>query len=145
MWLKKPLPAALILVLLWAICRVAFLWCTGIPKPEIHDDFTYFLGADAFGHGRLANPPHILVKFFGSPHILVRPVYASKYPPGQIMFLALGQRLCGLAFYGVLIRNALMLFTFCLMLFAAVPCNGRWQSLRGAPVTQNPESVPAIS
>jgi hypothetical protein len=36
------------------------------------------------------------------------------------MFLALGQRLLGSAFYGVLIGNALMLFTFCLMLYAWV-------------------------
>jgi hypothetical protein len=66
-------------------------------------------------------PPHPLGKFFESPHILVRPVYASKYPPGQALFLALGQRLFGSPFYGVLIGNALMLFTFCLMLCAWVP------------------------
>ena len=120
-WLKKPLPAALILVLLWTVCRLAFLWHTGIPKPAFHDEFSYLLGADTFAHGRLANPPHKLGKFFESPHVLVRPAYASKYPPGQAMFLALGQRLFGLPFYGVLIGNALMLFTFCLMLFAWVP------------------------
>jgi hypothetical protein len=37
------------------------------------------------------------------------------------MFLALGQRAFGSPFYGVLIGNALMLFTICLMLFAWVP------------------------
>jgi MFS family permease len=121
MWLKKPLPAALILVLLWTVCRLAFLWHTGIPEPSTHDEFSYLLGADTFADGRLANPPHMLGKFFESPHILVRPVYASKYPPGQALFLALGQRLFGSAFYGVLIGNALMLFTFCLLLFAWVP------------------------
>jgi hypothetical protein len=120
-WLKKPLPAALILVLLWTVCRLALLSHAGIPKPVVHDEFSYLLGADTFALGRLANPPHKLAKFFESPHVLVRPVYASKYPPGQAMFLALGQRLFGLPFYGVLIGNALLLFTLCLMLFSWVP------------------------
>ena len=124
MWLKKPLPAALIVVLLWTIWRLVFLWHTGVPQPAVHDEFSYLLGADTFAHGRLANPPHPLSKFFESPQILVHPTYASKYPPGQALFLALGQRLFASAFYGVLIGNALMLFTFCLMLFAWVP--SRW-------------------
>jgi hypothetical protein len=120
-WFKRPLPAALILVLLWTLWRLAFLMHTGIPLPSAHDEFSYLLGADTFVHGRLANPPHALSKFFESPHILVRPVYASKYPPGQSLFLATGQRLFGSPIYGVTIGNALMLFTFCLMLFAWVP------------------------
>ena len=121
MWLKEPLPAALILVLFWTVCRLAVLWHTGIPQPKFQDEFSYLLGADTFAHGRLANPPPALGEFFESPHELVRPVYASKYPPGQALFLALGQRLFGSAFYGVLIGNVLMLFTFCLMLYAWVP------------------------
>jgi hypothetical protein len=123
-WLKKPLPAALTLVLLWTICRLAILVHTGIPQPGLHDEFSYLLGADTFAHGRLANPPPVLGKFFESPHILVRPVYVSKYPPGQALFLALGQRVFGSPFYGVLIGNALMLFTLCLMLYAWV--TPRW-------------------
>jgi hypothetical protein len=124
MWLKKPLSAALILVLLWTVCRLAVLWHTGIPQPMIHDEFSYVLQADIFAHGHLAMPPHPLGKFFESPMELVRPVYASKYPPGQALFLALGQCLFGSPFYGVIIGNALMLFTFCLMLYAWVPW--RW-------------------
>jgi hypothetical protein len=120
-WLKKPLPAALLLVLFWTVCRLGVLWHTGIPQPREHDEFSYLLQADIFAHGHLAMPPHPLGKFFESPHILVRPVYASKYPPGQALFLALGQRLLGSPFYGVIIGNALMLFTFCLMLYAWVP------------------------
>jgi hypothetical protein len=120
-WLKKPLPAAVILVLVWGMLRFAFLWHTGFPRPLIHDEFSYLLEADTFAHGRLANPPHPLAKFFESPNLLMHPTYASKYPPGQAMFLALGQRLFGSAFYGVLIGNALMLFIFCLMLFTWVP------------------------
>lgn len=125
-WLKKPLPAALTLVLLWSAYRLIFLSFTGIPQPAAHDEFSYLLEADTFAHGRLANPPHPLAKFFESPHILVRPTYASKYPPGQPLFLALGQRLFGSAFYGVIIGNAFMLFTFCLMLFVWVPYQSAW-------------------
>jgi hypothetical protein len=61
-----------------------------------------------------------LGRFFESPQVLVRPSYASKYPPGQAMFLALGQIVFGSPFYGVLIGNALMLFAICLMLYAWV-------------------------
>ena len=123
-WLTKPLPASLILVLVWTVWRLAFLLHTGLPQPGIHDEFSYLLGADTFAHGRLANPLHPLAGFFESAQELVRPTYASKYPPGQAMFLALGQVVLGAPFYGVLIGNALMLFTFCTMLFAWVP--PRW-------------------
>jgi hypothetical protein len=116
----KPLPAALVLVLLWTGCRLTFLKHIGFPEPESFDEFSYLLGADTFAHGRLTNPPHPMAKFFESPHEIFHPTYASKYPPGQAMFLALGQRLFGRPFYGVLIGNALMLFTFCLMLYAWV-------------------------
>ncbi len=122
--LMRPLPATLILVLLWTAWRIAFLLHTGIPEPSKHDEFSYLLGADIFAHGHLASPPHVLGRFFESPHILVQPTYASKYPPGQALFLALGQVLFGSPFFGVLIGNALMLFTFGLMLFAWVPF--RW-------------------
>ncbi len=123
-WLQKPLPASSILVLAWTVWRLAVLWHTGPPQPMIHDEFSYLLGADTFAHGRLANPPHPLPSFFESLHELARPTYASKYPPGQAMFLALGQVVFGAPIYGVLIGNGLMLFSFCLMLFAWVPA--RW-------------------
>jgi hypothetical protein len=124
LWLKKPVVAASFLVLLWATWRIAVLSHDGIPAPWIHDEFSYLLGADTFAHGRLANPPIPLGRFFESPHILVRPTYASKYPPGQTMFLAFGQVVLGSPFYGVLIGNALMLFTVCLALYAWV--RPRW-------------------
>ncbi|MFZ0745520.1 MAG: hypothetical protein WAM85_14000 [Terracidiphilus sp.] len=120
-WLKKPLPAALLLVFLWTVWRLVLLWHTGIPQPAAHDEFGYLLGADTFAHGRLANPALPLGKFFESPHIFVRPVYASKFPPGQSLFLALGQVVFGSPFSGVIIGCALMLFTVCLMLYAWVP------------------------
>lgn len=119
-WLRRPWLAALFLVLVWLGCRLICLKFTGIPQPVVQDEFSYLLGADTFAHGRLANPALPLGQFFESPHELVRPKYASKFPPGQAMFLALGQRLFGSPFYGVLIGNALMLFALCMMLFTWV-------------------------
>jgi hypothetical protein len=118
---KKAFAASLVLTLLWTLCRAAALWHTGIPQPRIHDEFSYILQADIFAHGHLAMPGHPLPAFFESPHILVHPTLASKYPPGQSMFLALGQRFLGSPFYGVLLGNALMLFALCLMLCAWAP------------------------
>jgi hypothetical protein len=120
-WFRRPLPTALLLVVVWTGLRLAWLKYAGIPRPVVSDEFSYLLAADTFAHGRLANPPHPLGRFFESADELFRPTYASKYPPGQALFLALGQRLFGSPFYGVVIGSSLMLFCFCLMLFAWVP------------------------
>jgi hypothetical protein len=93
--------------------RIALLPVLPIPDPVIQDEFSYLLAADTFAHGRLVNPPLEHAEFFESPHILVRPVYASKYPPGQAAFMALGQKLAGHPFWGVVMSCALMVFLFC--------------------------------
>jgi hypothetical protein len=48
----------------------------------MHDEFSYLIQIHQLARGRLWMPEHKLADFFESIHILVRPVYASKYFPG---------------------------------------------------------------
>lgn len=103
---KAPLAGSFAIILTIAGC----LLVTAIlhePIPRTHDEFSYVLMGDTFSHGRVSNPSLPLPEFFDTFHVLMRPVYVSKYFPVQGLFLALGQKLTRHPAVGLWLSSAL--------------------------------------
>lgn len=107
--------------LLVLLVRAALLPLWPIPKPVIYDEFGYLLQADTFASGRLKNPPHQLWPFFESAYLLQQPTYNAKFPPGQGLALALGQRLFDHAWFGVWLSAGVLIATLCWALQGWLP------------------------
>ena len=108
----------------------------GVPLPKVDDEFSYLLAADTFTHGRLANPPHAMWEHFETFHVLQQPTYASKYPPGQGLLLALGKVIAH-PIVGVWLAAALACAAIAWMLMAWLPA--RWALLGGLLSAVHPE------
>ena len=107
--------------LLPLIARALLLPVLPVPKPAIQDEFSYLLAADTFASGRLANPAPLLPEHFETPQELIRPVYASKYPPLAGLVMAAGEKLAGQPWLGVWLSMGVLCAAICWALQAWLP------------------------
>jgi hypothetical protein len=98
----------LLLAVLPVALRLAMLPHHPVPSPDVYDEFGHLLVADTLLHFRLANPPNPLRQFFETFFVLQTPAYASIYPIGQGLTLAIGRAIFGLPWAGVLLSTAAM-------------------------------------
>jgi hypothetical protein len=105
------------------------------PKVTNMDEFSYLLAGDTLAHGRLTNPTHPFWIHFESLHIIQKPTYASKYPPGPGLFLALGQ-LVWSPVVGAWLSTALACTAIYWMLLMWVP--PRWAIFGGLITVAHP-------
>jgi hypothetical protein len=71
------------------LLRLALLGHYPVPSGAGSDDFSYLLLADTLRHFRFANPVHPMHRFFEALFVVQEPSYASIYPLGQGIVLAL--------------------------------------------------------
>jgi hypothetical protein len=121
--------------LLVIVLRLALLPWIPVPAPEIHDEFSYLLGAETFAAGRLTNPTPDAWQHFETFHVNMRPSYHSMYPPGLFLFPTLGILLANNAWIGVLLGVAVMCSAITWMLQGWAPAHwallgGLWAALR---------------
>ena len=117
--------ASVLAVSVFAIlASISMAVAKGAPIPRVHDEFSYLLAGDTFAHGRLSNPTPPLAEFFETFHELVRPRYASMFPPAQGAFLAIGQLVTGRPYVGVWLGMAFACGALTWMLQAWAP--PRW-------------------
>lgn len=104
--------------------------------PRVHDEFSYLLAADTLLHGRLANPAPQLWQPFQSFHILLQPSYASKYPLGLTLLIALGWGVWGTPIAGCWLAAGICASSITWMLAGLT--SRRWAVLGGLLVACHP-------
>jgi hypothetical protein len=98
---QSPVWSMAILALLPIALRLALLPQYPVPTPNVSDDFSYLLIADTLRHLRVANPVHPLHQFFETFFVVQQPAYASIFPLGQGLILAIGWTIFGHPWAGV--------------------------------------------
>ncbi len=126
---SRPRLAVLSCALIGGLGSACFALFVRWPEPSTHDEFAYLLSADTFAHGRLSNPTHPCWRHFETIHVFHVPTYASKYPPGQALLLALGRLIGGEEALGLWIGAAGLAALFTWMLRGWMPM--RWALLGG--------------
>jgi hypothetical protein len=99
----------LILAALPVALRLLLVFHHSLPVATVSDEFSNLLVSDTLLHFRLANPPHLMHRFFETYFVLQEPTYSSIYAIGQGMVLAIGRVLFGHPWAGV----ALSVAAFC--------------------------------
>jgi hypothetical protein len=105
--------AILVAGILPLVARALLLPILPVPRPAIQDEFSYLLASDTFASGRLANPTPPLAEHFETLQELIRPAYASKYPPLSGLVMAAGQKLTGQPWVGVWLSMGLLCAALC--------------------------------
>ena len=96
--------------------RAVLLPILPVTHPHITDEFSHLLLADTLMHGRLTNPTHPMWTHFETFHVLMRPTYASMYPPAEGFVLAAGRFIANQPFVGVWLSVGAMCAAICWML-----------------------------
>ncbi len=120
-WSRHKGPAIVLAGTISLTARALLLPVLPIPKPAIQDEFSYLLASDTFASGRLANPTPPFAAHFETLQVIMRPTYASKYPPLSSLMMALGQKLAGEAWIGVWMSTGILSAVLCWALQGWLP------------------------